>query len=134
MKKAILAASLMGLLGGCSSANPSLERHQQLVAALNEAADILATVTDDASAKEARPRLVAVGERIRELYRAQRVSKDTGMDLETLKYDKKYAKELDEATAARDRYGKEAARVSDVPGGVNLVRTMTGYIYPTKVR
>lgn len=121
---------------GCAGGNPALERHLQLVAAYNEASDLLAGVTDEASAKEARGKLEEVGQRIRDLYRIQRLSRDTGMDLENLKYDKKYAKEQDEVMAARDRYGKESARVlAEVPGsGALLVRTMSGYIYPSTVR
>ncbi len=131
---------LMGLccvgIAGCGGGNPNLERHQQMVAAINEATDILATVNDAETAKEAKPRLVAVGERIRELYRAQRVSKATGMDLENAKYDKKYGKELDEVKAARDRFGQESARVLSLPTpeGAILVRTINSYVSPSTVR
>jgi len=138
VNKFIVLASLgVCLLGaGCGGGKPSLERHQKLVAALNEASDIMAGVTDEASTKDARGKLDDVGKRIRELYREQRLSKDTAMDLENLKYDKKFAKEEEEVTAARDRYGKESARVlADVPAsGAILVRTMSGYIYPSTAR
>src|SRR5437016_4527810 len=98
LRMPLLLASLAGAclgLAGCGG-NPSLERHQKLVAAFNEATDLLAGVTDEASAKEARGKLDDVGKRIRELYREQRLARDTGMDLENMKYDKKYAKEQDE--------------------------------------
>ena len=139
MNQRLWVASLgllcVGLVG-CGSGNQSLERHTQFVGALNEASDILASVTDDAGAKDARAKLVPVGEKIRELYLTQRISKDTGMDLENLKYDKQYVKEQEIVTAARDRYGKEAARVLALegPNGTNLVRTMSGYIYPSTAR
>lgn len=121
------------LAAGCGG-NPSQDRHKSLVTAINEAVDILTTVNDKESADQARPKVMEVGERIRELYKQGRHAKDTARDLENMKYAKELAKEQAELEAARDRYGKEAARVSDVPGGVQLVRTMTGYIYPSSVR
>ncbi len=135
MLRVALMAILCMVLVGCG-ANPSMERHQQLVAAIHEASDILATVNDGETAKEAKPKLVAVGEKIRDLYRTQRASKDTAFDLETVKYDKKYGKEQDELTAARDRYGKEAARVLSLPTseGAILFRTINQYVYPSTIR
>jgi hypothetical protein len=135
MPRLMLVAMICAGLAGCGG-NPSLERHQQLVALLNEVTDILATVNDKASADEARPKLVSVGEKIREVYRTQRLSKDTGMDLENIKYDKKYAKELEEVNAAREGYGKESARVLSLPTpeGAILVRTINAYVYPSTVR
>jgi hypothetical protein len=135
MSKSVLVLLFpLVFLVGCGG-NPSVARHKQFVAALNEATDVMATVTDEASAKEARPRLVEIGERIRNQYRDARLAKDPGMDLETFKYDAaKYGKEFEEFKAARDRYGKEQARVSDVPGGINLVRTFNLYLYPNTAR
>jgi hypothetical protein len=99
-KLGLLAVCCVGL-AGCGG-NPSLDRHQQFVASLNEATEILATVNDADSAREARPKLEEVGKKIRELYRTQRDSKDTAIDLENLKYDKKYGKEVEEVKAARE--------------------------------
>jgi hypothetical protein len=118
-------------LAGCGG-NPSLDRHQQFVASLNEATEILATVNDADSAREARPTLEEVGKKIRELYRTQRDSKDTAINLENLKY----GKEVEEVKAARERYGKESARVLSLPTpeGAILVRTINSYVYPSSVR
>jgi hypothetical protein len=129
------AMCCLGLIG-CGGGNQSMERHQQLVASINEATDILATVNDADTAKEAKPKLVTVGEKIRDLYRTQRLAKDSGMDLENRKYDKKYGKELDEVNAAIERFGKESARVLSLPTpeGAILVRTINGYVYNSTVR
>lgn len=131
MRKVILLAGVFFLFSGCGPSGPTpLDRHQQLIAALDEASALLAGVTDEASAQEARPKLTAVGERIRELYKQGRIDQAGGMDPERLKYDPKYARELKELQEALDRFGKEKARVSDVPGGVNLVRTISVYVHP----
>lgn len=122
-------------MSGCGPSAPTpLDRHKQLVAALDEASALLAGVTDEAAAQETRPKLTAVGERIRDLYKQGRLDKAGGMDPERLNYDPKYAQQLKELQEAHDRFGKEKARVSDVPGGVNLVRTISVYVTPESSR
>jgi len=131
MRNLILLAGVSFVISGCGPSGPTpIDRHKQLIASLDEASGLLAGVTDEASAQEARPKLIAVGERIRELYKQGRIDQAGGMDPERLKYDPKYSKELKELQEALDRFGKEKARVSDVPGGVNLVRTISIYVHP----
>jgi hypothetical protein len=135
MRKGILLAGVFFVIGGCGPSGPTpLDRHKQLVSALDEASGLLAGVTDEASAQEARPKLIAVGERIRELYKQGRIDQAGGMDPERLKYDPKYSKELKELQEALDRFGNEKARVSKEPGGVNLVRTISVYVHPDSSR
>ncbi|MBL8798866.1 MAG: hypothetical protein JNM56_33590 [Planctomycetia bacterium] len=134
MRNLILWAGLFSLtclVGGCGSSGPTpQDRHKQVIAALDEATAVLATVTDEASAQEAKPKLTAIGERIRELYKQGRIDKAGGMDFEQQRYDPKYAAELKELQAAHERFGQEKARVSAVPGGVQLVRTISIYVTP----
>jgi hypothetical protein len=127
---AVRRVFLLGLalgLAGCGGPDPSLQRHDKLLAAFNDAADLLGSVTDQDKVKEVQPKLMAVGERIRELYREARIAKDTAMDLENLKFHEKYGQQLKEMKAAQDRYFKEIERVSTVPGGDRLVKTMANY-------
>lgn len=85
---------------------------QRGIKLLNEAADILGTVKDQASADAAKPKLVNVGQKLAKLRR------ELGMEKAGEELKEKDKKAIDEAG---QRLLRESFRVSLLPGGRNLI-------------
>ncbi len=113
MKKTLASAALAAiLLAGCAS-DDAESMVKQTIAALDETAQVMATVKDEETAKAAVPRLKALAERRRKIEEKVATVK-TPPPAEQAELQKKYAARLTEATT---RLVQEAMRVSQVPGG-----------------
>ena len=122
MKKTLASAALAALLvAGCAS-DDAESMVKQTIAALDETAQVMATVKDEESAKAAVPRLKALAERRRKIEEKMTAVK-TPPPAEQAELQKKYAQPL---SAATTRLMQEAMRVSNVPGGRAAIDAMDG--------
>jgi hypothetical protein len=122
MKKILALSVLVALLAiGCAS-DDAESLVKQTIAAMDETAQSMATVTDQASAQAAVPRLKALAER-RKKIEEKMASVKTPPQAEQAELQKKYAAQLTEVTT---RLMQEAMRVSTVPGGKVALEAMDG--------
>jgi hypothetical protein len=122
MKKILSFAILSALLAtGCASDDAD-SMVKQSIEALDETAQAMATVKDEASARAAVPRLQALAKRRRAIEEKTAAVK-TPSPAGQAELQKKYAVRL---TGATTRLMTEALRVSTVPGGTIALDAMDG--------
>ena len=121
MTKPLAAALAVLLLAGCAS-DDAESMVKQTIAAMDETAQVLATVKDEASAKAAVPRLKSLAEQRRKIEEKVATVK-TPPPEEQAELQKKYAARLTEVST---RLVQEAMRVSQVPGGKAALDAMDG--------
>ncbi len=109
------------LVAGCASDDAD-SMVKQTIAAMDETAQVMSTVKDEASAKAAAPKLKELAERRRKIEEKTATVK-TPPPAEQAELQKKYAARLTEATT---RLMQEAMRVSTVPGGKVALDAMDG--------
>jgi hypothetical protein len=93
---------------------------KQTVAVMDETAQVMATVKDEASARAAVPRLQALARR-RKIIEEKITTVKTPAQADQIELQKRYAARLSEVTA---RLMQEAVRVSAVPGGTVALDAM----------
>ncbi len=122
MKKTLVLPLLALLLSvGCASDDAD-SLVKQTISAMDETAQVMATVKDEASAQAAVPRLKALAEKRRKIEEKMAAVK-TPPPAEQAELQKKYAARLSEVTAT---LMQEAMRVSNVPGGRAALDAMDG--------
>lgn len=119
--KTILALPVLValLLAGCAP-DDAESLVKQTVAVMDETAQAMATIKDEASAKAAVPRLQALARR-RKLIEEKITTVKTPPQAEQIELQKKYAARLSEVTA---QLMQESVRVSAVPGGTDALDAM----------
>jgi hypothetical protein len=122
MKKLLALPVLVALLStGCAS-DDAESLIKQSIAALDETAQALTTVKDEASAQAAAPRLRALAER-RKKIEERMVAVKTPPPAEQAELQKKYSARLTEVTT---QLMQQAVRVGSVPGGKMALDAMDG--------
>jgi hypothetical protein len=122
MKKMLALPILLGLLAAGCASDDAESMVKQTVSAMDETAQVLSTVKDEASAKAAAPQLKALAEKRRKIEEKMATVK-TPPPAEQAELQKKYGTRLNEATT---RLMQEAMRVSNVPGGKVALDAMDG--------
>ena len=120
MKKRFALPVLVALLVAGCTPDDAESLVKQTVAVMDETAQALATVKDEASARAAVPRLEALVRR-RKLIEEKITTVKTPQQAEQIELQKKYAARLAEVTA---QLMQEAMRVSAVPGGQVALEAM----------
>ena len=123
MKKTLVLPFLLAavLVSGCAS-DDAESMVKQTISAMDETAQVMSTVKDEASAKAAAPKLKELAERRRKIEEKVATVK-TPPPAEQAELQKKYAARLTEVTT---RLMQEAMRVSTVPGGKVALDAMDG--------
>jgi len=122
MKRVLILVAAVALpcsLSGCGGDTRS-SLMKQLVATVNEVADTLATIKDQASAEAAKPKLKALGERYRDIDKRGKALKEPTPEEKTA-LEKEYAEPL---KSAYGRLLSEMLRVAFVPGGKEALQEM----------
>ena len=107
------------LLAGCAP-DDAESLVKQTVAVMDETAQAMATVKDEASARAAVPRLQALARR-RKLIEEKIATVKTPSQADQVELQKKYAARLAEVTG---KLMQESVRVSAVPGGAGALDAM----------
>src|SRR5262245_39463770 len=116
---AIVGCFFLVTLSGCKDSHESLIK--EMIAAFNDAADILATIKDKASADAAKPKLKKLGDKIRDIEaRMDKLGKPKSKDQKE-KVNQLIEKDF---VAACDRLATELARIADVPGGPEALKEL----------
>jgi hypothetical protein len=121
MKRLALSVLVALLSTGCAS-DDAESLVKQTVVVMEETTRAMATVKDEASAREAVPRLRALAER-RVKLEAKMAAVKVPAPAEQAELQKKYAARLTEATT---QLMQEAMRVNAVPGGQVALEAMDG--------
>jgi hypothetical protein len=104
--------ALLAFSGGCGSSDPHDAAVKEMLAAMNELADVMDTVKDEASATAAAPKLKAVADRVKALKtKMDGMPKPTAEVEESLK--KKYEEQMKNVMGRLMAAGMKA---SSVPG------------------
>jgi cytochrome c556 len=127
MKTSVVIVGLLAValgIAGCSAPSRKIEeRQRELIDTMNEFADTLATVKDDASAKAAEPKLVALAEKLHKLHDEYKEAA-TRESKPAVNAPDKLDKNTTDMIAAAQRYAAEMKRLQGVPGGPELIKEL----------
>jgi len=114
---------VLTLLGGCSGSRKLEDRQRELIDTMNEFADTLATVKDEASAKAAKPKLEATAEKLHKLHdEYKEAMAGESKPAKGVASADKLDKNTSDMIAATQRYAAEMKRLQRVPGGMELMK------------